>query len=133
MELSVVVVGVIVVIWTIGLIVGVSYLRGGGEAVRRLAPRLAIILPIFVVVVVAEAVIVKDAGTRALDLVILPVVAFTLVLQIRRYRRVRRTAPDDPTASTAFTPQIRMFVIIAIAVLVIGLILVSFLAARAGL
>ena len=121
------------IVWAAGLLVGMAYLRGGREYVRLVLPRLAIIVPLAALLFLVESFVSNRFTNLVVGVVLLPVVFIVLGLQIRRYRHVRATAPDDPMASTAFTPQIRRFVIVGIAALVIGSILVSFLASKAGL
>jgi hypothetical protein len=125
--------GGFVLIWTIGLIIGMAYLRGGLGAVRLVAPRLAILIPILVLTLVVQAIVTSKVGAMTVGLVLLPVVLVTLVLQIRRYRHIRATAPDDVRASVAFTPPIRTFAIIAFVIMLVGSFLLAFLASRAGL
>jgi hypothetical protein len=133
MDLPTLFIGALVLLWGLGLLVGIVYLRGGGAAVRRMTPQLAIIFPIALLVVIAESVIIRNGGDGALTLVLLAVGLVILARGIRRYRRTRITAPHDASASTALTPQMRNFALIAIAVVIVGSILMSFLASKAGL
>jgi hypothetical protein len=133
MDTSVLVIGVFTMIWAIGLIVGTAYLRGGTHTVRRLAPQLAIFVPVFLLVVIAESVIFQNNGGMALGLMLLPVVAVGLVVQGLRRRRLRMAAPVDANISTGSTPATRRFVVIWVIVLLAGSTVVSFLASKAGL
>lgn len=125
--------GGFILIWTIGVLTGIAYLRGGRDAVGRILPRLAILIPILVLTLVVQSIVTSKVGNMTVGLVLLPVVLVTLVLQIRRYRHIRATAPDDVRASVAFTPPIRTFAIIALVIMLVGSILLAFLASRAGL
>jgi predicted MFS family arabinose efflux permease len=133
MDPSMLPISAFILIWTSGLYVGMAYLRGGRSAVRRVARQLAVIIPIAALFLLAESVVMNNVGAMTVGLVLLPVMLFTLARQIRRYRHLRATAPDDVRAAIAFTPAIRNFAIAAIAVMLVGSILVAFLASKAGL
>jgi heme/copper-type cytochrome/quinol oxidase subunit 2 len=85
-----------------------------------------------VLLFLAESVVTSRFDSLTVGVVLLPVVYVTLVLMIRRYRRVRATAPDDVRASVAFTGAIRRFAVIWSIVLIVGLIVLTFLVSRAG-
>jgi hypothetical protein len=121
------------VVWVVGLLIGMAYLRGGREAVRVVLPRFAIIVPLAVLLFLVESFVSNRFSNLAVGVVLLPVVFILLGLQIRRYRRLRATAPDDVRASVAITPAIRNFAIVAFVIGTVGSILLAFLAARAGL
>ncbi len=122
-----------VLLWTTGLLAGMAYVRGGREAVRLVLPRLAISVPLAALLFLVASFVSNRFSNLAIGVVLIPVVFVTLGLQIRRYRHLRATAPDDVRASVAFTGAIRNFAIVAIVVLIVGSILVSFLASKAGL
>ena len=125
--------GAFAMLWVVGLFIGMAYIRGGREAVRNVLPRLAIVVLLGVLVFLVEALVASRVGRIDIGLVLLPVVLVLIVLQIRRYRQVRATEADDVRASAAFTPAIRNFAIVAIVILMVGSIVLSFLASRIGL
>jgi hypothetical protein len=123
-----------VLIWTIGLVLGAAYLRGGRQAVRRALPQVAIIVaigPVVLVVLAVESIVSHGFNDLTFGVVLLPVVLITFVVQIRRLRRQEATARAAGRPA-AFTPAIRRFAIAWILVMVIGTILLSYVAARAG-
>lgn len=133
MDPSALLFGAFVMLWTVGFFMGMAYLRGGREAVRLVLPRLAISVPLAALLFLVASFVSNRFSNLAIGVVLIPVVFVTLGLQIRRYRQLRATAPDDVRASVAFTGAIRNFAILAIVVLIVGTILVSFLASKAGL
>ena len=108
-----------------------AYLRGGREAVRRALPQVAIVVAIGPVVLVVESNISHAFSDLTFGVVLLPVVLIANVVLIRRLRQqgVAARAAGRPAA---FTPAIRRFVIAWVFVLVIGTILLSYVAARVG-
>jgi hypothetical protein len=130
MDTSMVVVGGFVLIWTIGYLLGLAYLKGGATALRRVLPRVALIVPVLIVVLVFQGVVSQAVGSITVGLVLLPVVLIVLVGQIRRLRHLG--AARDAGGAQVVTPAMRSFAVVAFVVLIVGTILLSFLAARAG-